>query len=223
MSLFEKVRASLAQRAFFGRIRRLHDESESGAAMTEFAIIFPAQLFLTLAIMQLAQIYIGYVMVQHAAFSAARAASVGDLPINSGGTGDARKAAYRGAAFVLGPLVPVGQEVPRATGDGESISGGDYPAIEWVGNTRYREAYKLMRIDMNGTNERYVGLVLTFDMILSVPVVNHFFAKIGAGGQLGGFITGPRGDYNTASRGTGLTTLRITRNGFAPAPWRKRS
>jgi len=48
----------------------------TGQAMVEFAIVFPVQLFLTLALLQLAHIFVGKLVVNHAAFTAARAALV---------------------------------------------------------------------------------------------------------------------------------------------------
>jgi hypothetical protein len=47
-----------------------------GQAMVEFAIVFPVQLFLTLVLLQLAHLYVGKLVVNHAAFAAVRAALV---------------------------------------------------------------------------------------------------------------------------------------------------
>jgi hypothetical protein len=44
--------------------------------MVEFAIVFPVQLFLTLVLLQLAHLYVGKLVVNHAAFAAVRAALV---------------------------------------------------------------------------------------------------------------------------------------------------
>src|SRR5437588_7738655 len=65
--------------------RRLHDEQEAGVAMTEFAIAFPFQFFATLALMQFSLLMIGHVLTQHAAFAAARAGLVADVPLDTNG------------------------------------------------------------------------------------------------------------------------------------------
>ena len=82
------------------RLRRVHDD-ESGAVMTEFAIAFPAQLFVTLAIMQFALILVAHVLVEHAAFAGARAALVADVAgVNP------HDRALSAACFVLNPIAP---------------------------------------------------------------------------------------------------------------------
>ena len=57
------------------KIKDLRDD-EDGQAMTEFILIFPLQLFITLCIMQLSLIYTARLVVNYAAFNAARAACV---------------------------------------------------------------------------------------------------------------------------------------------------
>ncbi|BBB32321.1 hypothetical protein TTHT_0753 [Thermotomaculum hydrothermale] len=58
--------------------RKLKDlgDDEDGQALTEFILIFPLQLFITLCIMQLSLIYTARLVVNYAAFNAARAAIV---------------------------------------------------------------------------------------------------------------------------------------------------
>ncbi len=58
--------------------RKLKDlgDDEGGQALTEFILIFPLQLFITLCIMQLSLIYTARLVVNYAAFNAARAAIV---------------------------------------------------------------------------------------------------------------------------------------------------
>lgn len=53
-------------------------EDETGAAMVEFALVFPLQLLFTLGVMQLALLTIGHLVVHYAAFQAARAALITD-------------------------------------------------------------------------------------------------------------------------------------------------
>jgi len=57
------------------RLRDLGDD-EDGQALTEFILIFPLQLFITLCIMQLSLLYSAKLVVNYAAFNAARAAVV---------------------------------------------------------------------------------------------------------------------------------------------------
>ncbi len=58
--------------------RKLKDlgDDEDGQALTEFILIFPLQLFITLCIMQLSLLYTAKLVVNYAAFNAARAAIV---------------------------------------------------------------------------------------------------------------------------------------------------
>ncbi|MCK7540901.1 MAG: pilus assembly protein [Marinilabiliales bacterium] len=58
--------------------RRVTDlnEDEDGQAMTEFILIFPLLLFITLCIMQMALVYTGRLIINYSAFTAARAAVV---------------------------------------------------------------------------------------------------------------------------------------------------
>ena len=51
-------------------------DDEDGQALTEFILIFPLQLFITLCIMQLSLLYTAKLVVNYAAFNAARAAVV---------------------------------------------------------------------------------------------------------------------------------------------------
>ena len=97
--------------------RRLHDEEESGVAMTEFAIAFPLQFFATLAIMQFSLLLIGHVLTQHAAFAAARAALVADIPAEGAQTANVNQMrqqqnqeAKRAAAYVLMAVCPSNTE-----------------------------------------------------------------------------------------------------------------
>ena len=65
---------SILQFAIFTR-RRLG--GENGQALVEYAIVFPLQLMMTLAIIQLAQIFVAKQVVEYAAFCGARAKLVG--------------------------------------------------------------------------------------------------------------------------------------------------
>jgi len=59
----------------FAALRRFR--SERGQALVEYAIVFPLQLMMTLAIIQLAQIFVAKQVVEYAAYCGARAKLVG--------------------------------------------------------------------------------------------------------------------------------------------------
>lgn len=53
-------------------MNRKNKNNNSGQALVEFAIAFPIQLIIVFTIIQLCYVYIGHMLVQYAAFSAAR-------------------------------------------------------------------------------------------------------------------------------------------------------
>ncbi len=61
----------------FALCTRRHAGAEGGQALVEYAIVFPLQLMMTLAIIQLAQIFVAKQVVEYAAFCGARATLVG--------------------------------------------------------------------------------------------------------------------------------------------------
>ena len=52
--------------------RLTRDRENSGQALVEFAIAFPIQLIIVFTVIQLCYVYVGHILVQYAAFSAAR-------------------------------------------------------------------------------------------------------------------------------------------------------
>jgi hypothetical protein len=98
-------------------LKRVHENNESGATLLEFAIAFPPQLFVTLALMQFSLLLVGHVFVQHAAFAGARAALTADVPTSktAGASPDAKKdmqkAAEKAAWFVLNPIAASDDEL----------------------------------------------------------------------------------------------------------------
>lgn len=210
--------------------RRLHEEQESGVAMTEFAIAFPLQLFVTLAIMQFSLILIGHVLTQQAAFAAARSALVYDVPRDGAQNGgqvaaDMSGQAKRAAAYVLMPLCPTNSEWAGFGGPATPANG----AIQLGTDDRSIAAFQLVRganggpIITTGPNDDYVGAAVEFEMVLTIPVVNHWFAKIGVGGNPGEFWYGPNNGaagYNAASNARKITVLTMMHSAFLPRPWR---
>ncbi len=77
--------------------------------MVEFAIVFPVQMFLTLAIIQLSHIFVAKLVVNHAAFSAARAALVVKEGVILGESWQQRAEAEanNAAALVCAPITGV--------------------------------------------------------------------------------------------------------------------
>ncbi len=219
MKLLDRLRA---------HARRLHAEQESGVALTEFAIAFPAQLFLTLGIMQLSLIIIGTVLTEQASFAAARAAIVADVP-KDGATGTVNQTtidaqvqaqAQKAAAYVLMPLCPTNAEYTSLGG----TKTAPVDAIHFAKNDSSNAAYDLTKVTLTRTNpgDRYVGVEVDFDMPLIIPVVNHWFAKIGNGGTPGEFWYGPNNGkmgYNSESQKRKITCLTISYGAVLPRPW----
>jgi Flp pilus assembly protein TadG len=201
--------------------RRANREQESGAALIEFTVVFPVQLFITLAIMQLSLIYVGHVLVQHAAFAAARAALVQDVP--SGQGMNPQSAATQAAAIVLSAISPPDADMGSASGV-QGNNGGTTPInhgpsnLSWQTQSggsfslgRMQGAFGLTTVTVDPGNVATPDVCVaevTFQMPLVIPVVSRFFAQAGAGGQLVG------AGYN-------YSTLAITKDGFVPRPWSK--
>jgi Flp pilus assembly protein TadG len=79
-----------------------HLREERGQVIVEFALIFPIQLFMTLAMLQLSHMYMTKITVNHAAFVAARAALV--VPQSATWTTDAAKEAKAAATMIIAPI-----------------------------------------------------------------------------------------------------------------------
>lgn len=193
-------------RSELGRLAR---ETESGQAMVEFVLVFPVQLFLTLAIIQYAFICHAQIVVGQAAFMGARAAAVSDGMSAAGGPASPQEAARRSAARILGVL----------TSASKGPTGGSVPSngkLQWTAERgkrgysaiREQQVYTLLRsVDIHPTDparagKGYVSCDITYDYLLQIPVASHFFAKLGPGGS--------------SKR---WTTYRIRRVGFVATPW----
>jgi Flp pilus assembly protein TadG len=79
-----------------------HLREERGQVIVEFALIFPIQLFMTLAMLQLSHMYMTKLTVNHAAFVAARAALV--VPESNTWILDAQQEAKAAATMIIAPL-----------------------------------------------------------------------------------------------------------------------
>ena len=205
--------------------RRMHAEQESGVAMTEFAIAFPLQFFLTLAVMQFSLLLIGHVLVEQAAFSAARAALVADVPPDGAASWNAAQVqnakqveAERAACFLLQPVCPPNSEVPGASADPTN-------AIKFMTDDRSAAAKALTRVQIveDSQHPEFIGAYVEHDLVLIIPVVNHWFAKLG-GGNPGEFWYGPNtqgaSTYNAASQTHKITCYTLKHSAFLPRTWR---
>jgi hypothetical protein len=108
----------------FPRSRR-----ERGQALVEYALIFPIQLLITLAIIQLAHIFIARQVLEYGAFCAARAALAGLSEA------DARQAAIIPISKIAGPTgVPEGTELelPGWETFGRTVAANEKTQL-WVG------------------------------------------------------------------------------------------
>jgi len=219
--LFERIRKAA---------KRLHDEQESGVAMTEFAIAFPLQFFVTLALMQFSLLLIGHVLTEQAAFGAARAALVWDVP-QDGQTNATQQQiaqkqgdeAKRAACYVIMAVCPKNNDpeyssFPNSPANAIAFKGADDSS---------NAAWALTNVQITtGPNENYVGALVEFDFPLIIPVVNHWFAKLGpdGAGNPGQFWYGPntngRNTYNSASQQRGVTVYRLRKSAFLPRPWK---
>lgn len=196
-------------------LRRLARDDESGQAMTEFVLVFPIQLLLTLTILQFAFIAHAHIVVSQAAFMGARAAAVADMtPVNQ------QDAARRVVARTVG-LLTSGEEPDRPTnpnppGGGELVWYAQGGQRITYGATRQREAYgHLQQVTVHAyPAEGYLACEVEYDYVMTIPVANHFFARPGSG-----FWFGSRQPGNAESQARGQTVFRVHRVGFCSTPW----
>lgn len=125
---------------------------ESGQAMAEFALIFPAQLMITLAIMQLSLLYVGHQVVNYSAYQAARAEMVGEDPL---------KAA---------------QIVCSAIAGRSGAGGGTISVPGWGKLDRSGGAVAKTRVAGVKTFDTKLEVTIEHDFELVIPVVNEIFA-----------------------------------------------
>ena len=161
-------------RSLIRKLRCLAREEQSGQALTEFVIIFPAQYLVIAGIIQFALYNVGVVVVNHAAYKAARAAIVADEPSQR-----ARYHAEKAAIFTCSTIA----------GDAERVSTTiiSYPGPGGpVRLMRSGAAAAKTRIPSDGI--RYLGdtvwVKVEHDFELFIPIVRHIFKDpppVGAG------------------------------------------
>ena len=135
----------------------------SGQVLVEFAIALPLLLFLTLGIMQLALLSAAKVVVNHAAFAAARAELVGESP---------QEAAEIACAPVGGTSGTPGDEgLPFYTIPGRGI-------LERSGLAREKTVVDVVHPGASG--EAFVRVDVRCDYELVFPIVSEIFKTAGA-------------------------------------------
>lgn len=235
MSLPVPAQPSSFTRRFVLRLQELGRDTESGAAMVEFVLVFPVQLFLTLAVIQFAFICHAHIVVAQAAFMGARAAAVADGLGDGGGPAVLRAAAMREVARTVAvlssgdppdtPAPPLADLGPEANTDLEWSAATDTGVMRFP-EGRQQEAYTHLQggdpgdpaevaiLDLTTDAQHgYVSCSVKYDYVMLIPVANHIFARAG------GFVFGSGGDYRPGSQARNRTVFRVHRVGFIPTPW----
>jgi hypothetical protein len=140
-----------------------------GQALVEYAIVFPLQLMLTLAIIQLAHLFIAKQVMEYAAFCATRAAIAGLT------TDEARTAALIPLSKIAGPTgVPEGTkiEIPGWGELGRSDAADEKTCHFWVGEDTL-DGQRVMRCEIEHMVELRVpiGNVVAYtlgDVVLGI-------------------------------------------------------
>lgn len=87
---------------------------DGGQALVEYAIVFPIQLMLTLAVIQLAHVFVAKQVLEYAAFCGARAALVGESPTTAACIPISSIAGTSGASFSDSISIPGWGTLPRS-------------------------------------------------------------------------------------------------------------
>ncbi|MDP7035487.1 MAG: TadE/TadG family type IV pilus assembly protein [Planctomycetota bacterium] len=147
---------------FPGRLLR----EERGQAMAEFAIVFPIQLFVTLAIMQYSLLVMGRTVVEHAGHAAARCVLLKPQGVYTNSD------AERAAAFVCAPITGHSMGVVGAAPTPVLLPG-------WGAQPKSRKSMRKTRViilDDGSAGSGQVRVRVEHDFQLVVPLANHFFA-----------------------------------------------
>jgi len=132
-----------------------------GQALAEWAVVLPLVLFLTLTIVQFSLILIGKFVINHAAYSAARAQLVGEDPLLA-------------ARIVCSPVAGT-----RASTDGEPI---ELPGWGVLPRSEHTEAKTTVNVAQDG--DTGVTVEVTHQLDLWFPIVDlWFYNGTDAGGQ----------------------------------------
>jgi TadE-like protein len=212
-------RPSFVQR-LRARLAVLARDSESGQAMTEFVLIFPIQLLLTLTIIQFAFIAHAHIVVAQASAMGARAAAVWQEGTGMSQEEAARRVVARQLGIITSGEAPETPPGPVAGGElrWDSKNGG-----REFSEARSQEAYGHLangQVQLHPASLReqadkgYVACEVKYDYVMWIPVANHFFARPGSG-----FFFGSRQPPSDASLARGRTVFQVHRVGFMAIPW----
>ena len=194
----------------FKRFKGLIRETDTGQAMVEFVIVFPVQFLVILAVIQLSLLYIAHIVVNHAAFSAARAVLVFD----ERGGGNAQKEAEDAARIVCSSIAGTSTK---------QEGGGRWVTVPgWGKLLRSKGASEKTQVQIFSRDKQIV-VEVTHDYELEIPVINYFFAYPWEG-FLGGW-SGNRGDYpgymnnEALERKYGAPHIQIHESCYMYKPW----
>lgn len=140
-----------------------HATSRSGHVLAEFAIALPVLLMMTMGVMQASILSAAKVIVNHAAFAAARAELVGEDPEEA-------------AEIVCAPVAGSRTDLPPQDLPDYVIPG--YGTVNRSGFSREKTSVQVIHPDAPGTAA--VRVDVTHDVELIFPVVAEFFKTDGA-------------------------------------------
>lgn len=148
-------------------MKRNH-HNDHGAVMVEFAVVFPWILLLTLAIIQLALIFVGKIVVTYAAFAATRAEMVNDddfVTVNDEAKVSPELAAEIVCSRIAGRTVKPGTRIPQPI------------QVPGWGNLHASE-YSILKTSATVISSGRPGDVtvkVVHDFELVIPFANHMF------------------------------------------------
>lgn len=152
-------------RQIWNRISEVAREEESGQAMTEFVIVAPVQFLVIAGIMQFAIFNTAVIVVNHAAYAAARAALVGDESPGVGAQGMAERAAVFICSSIAGTSDVAG---------GASMSYPSPDGTKTLGRSAAAASKTRVKINYNQEGQA-VQAIVTHEFELVIPVVRHLF------------------------------------------------
>jgi hypothetical protein len=150
--------------------------NEDGQALTEFAILFPFQYLLIGGIIQMCLIFHAHIVVNQAAFKAARAAIVCDeFEDANGRTEKVKRAAVALCSAIAGKKGVNGGDLIRYPGTGNKGT---------LGRSGASAAKTKVKIQYDSERKALLAVV-QHELELHVPVVRQIFQDAGPSGQFG--------------------------------------
>lgn len=159
--------------------------NERGAALTEFAIVFPVQLFVVLGIIQLALAYGAQQVVEYSSYAAARAGIVNGPDPNK-----AKEEAVRASQLALLPVTWA--PLSDAT-DADALTA----EVKATGGSQW-EASKTQTTALNYKAYALWGSTVDHSFMLKIPVVDVFLSGSGESALLPWTEPGPASSDGSA-------------------------